>query len=212
MQPTHIAANARDPHETGTVVDQLFEPGRVEPLFAHQVEQNAGIEIAAARAHDDPAGRGQAHAGVDRLAVLDRGDAGAVAEMGDDQAIGQIVAKLAHDRFARQPVKSVALDAFGLQFLGDRQDPRDVGQFGVKGGVEARRLRQPREMLSCETDDRQGGRRMQRRETQSPLRAAAGRRRQSGNAAGASARRERCGAQSQGVGAGRCRRAACRCG
>jgi len=35
------------------------------------------------------------HAGVDRLAVLDRSDAGAVAEMGDDQPARQVTAKLA---------------------------------------------------------------------------------------------------------------------
>ena len=69
------------------MIDQLFEHLRIELLFAHQIDQNAGIEIAAARAHDHPAGRGQAHAGVDRLARFDRGDAGAIAEMGDDQPV-----------------------------------------------------------------------------------------------------------------------------
>ena len=61
-------------------------------------------------------------------------------------------------------MKSVALDALRLQFLGDRKDARDLRQFGVKGGVETRRLRKPGKMLLREADDRQGRGHMQRRE------------------------------------------------
>ena len=38
----------------------------------------------------------------------------------------QIVRQLAHDRFARQAVKPVALDTLRSQFLGNRQDARNV--------------------------------------------------------------------------------------
>ena len=69
------------------MIDQLFEHGCIELLFTRQIDQHARVEIAAARAHDHATGWGQPHAGVDRLSVLDRGDAGAVAEMGDDQAV-----------------------------------------------------------------------------------------------------------------------------
>ena len=89
------------PKKAGTAIDQLFEHGRIEFLLTHQIDQNAWIEIAATRAHDHAAARGQSHARVDRFTGFDRGDACAIAEMGDDQAIGQIVRKLAHDRFAR---------------------------------------------------------------------------------------------------------------
>ena len=44
-------------------------------------------------------------------------------------------------------VKPVALDTVRLQFLGDRQDTRNLRLAGVKGGVEARCLRKPAEML-----------------------------------------------------------------
>ena len=51
-------------------------------------------------------------------------------------------------------MKSVALDPFQLQFLGDRKDSRDFRQIGMKRGVEARYLRRRRKMLACEADDR----------------------------------------------------------
>ena len=79
------------------MIDQLFKHGRIEFLLAHEIDQNAGINIAAARAHDYPAGRGQSHAGVDRFAALDRRNAGAVAEMGDYQAVWQIFRQLVDD-------------------------------------------------------------------------------------------------------------------
>jgi hypothetical protein len=63
--------------------------------------------------------------------------------MGDDQPLRQISRQLAHDRFARQAVKPVALDTVRLQFLGDRQDTRNLRQAGVKGGVEAAACESP---------------------------------------------------------------------
>ena len=54
------------------------------------------------------------------------------AEMGNYQAVRQIVPKLVHDRFARKAVKPVALDTLQLQFLGDRKDACDIRQFGVR--------------------------------------------------------------------------------
>src|ERR1700730_11571465 len=100
--------------EAGTVIDQIFEHRRIELLLTHQIDQNAWIEITAARAHDHPTGWGQSHARVDRFTAFDRGDTGAIAEMGDYQAVRQIVRKLVHDRFARKAVKSVALDTLQL--------------------------------------------------------------------------------------------------
>src|ERR1700730_9588647 len=65
--------------EAGTVIDQIFEHRRIELLLTHQIDQNAWIEITAARAHDHPTGWGQSHARVDRFTAFDRGDAGAIA-------------------------------------------------------------------------------------------------------------------------------------
>ncbi len=128
---SHVAADVRNSQKAGTAVDQLFERCHVELPFTHQVNQNAWIEIAAARAHDHAAARGQSHARVDRFTGFDRVDAGAIAEVGDDQPLGQIVCQLAHDRFARETVKPVALDPFGSQFLGNRND--NCGRLGNDG-------------------------------------------------------------------------------
>ncbi len=154
VEASHVAANARNSQQAGAVVDQLFQLGGIEFVLTHQVDQNAGIQIAGTRAHDHAASGGQPHAGVDRFAILDRGDAGAVAEMGNDQALGQIVGKLMQDGFAGQAVKAIALDALGPQFLGQRQNPRDIGQVGVKCRIEAGYVRNVGELLLRVANDR----------------------------------------------------------
>ena len=144
------------------MIDQIFQHGGVELLLAREVDQDTGIEIAAARAHDHSAGRRQAHAGVDGFAAFDGGHACAIAEMSDDQSVGRIGGKLVHDRFAREAVEPVALDALRPQFPGDRKDARDRRQSGVKRGVETRHLRKPGKMHFREADDRQSWWNMQR--------------------------------------------------
>ena len=104
----------------------------------------------------------KSHAGIDRFAAFDRGDVGAIAEMGDDQAIRQIAGKLMHDRFAGQAVKPVAMNTLRLQCFGDRKHTSDLGHFGVKCGVETCRLRKAGKMLLGEADHRQSRRRVQR--------------------------------------------------
>ena len=63
------------------VIEQAghFRHGHAERT--HQVEQHAGIELAAARSHRQTVKGGEAHAAVDADAVADRAHAGAVAEM-----------------------------------------------------------------------------------------------------------------------------------
>src|SRR5580692_244839 len=129
------------------MIDQLFEHGCIEVLLAHQIDQNTRIKIATPRAHDHPAGWGQSHTGIDRSAGFDRRHTSALAKMSDDETVRQVTSELAHDRFARKTVKSVSLNSFRLQFLGDRKDTRNLRQRIVKSGVETSHLRKPRKML-----------------------------------------------------------------
>ena len=137
------------------VIDQLLDPVCVEFLLTHQIDQDAWIKIATARAHDHPAAWGQSHAGIDRFTPFDSGNAGAIAEMSDDQAIRQIAGKLMHYRFARKTMKSIALDTLQSQFPRDRKHARNLGHPSMKCGVETCRLRNPRKMFLREADNRQ---------------------------------------------------------
>ncbi len=54
--------------------------------LAVQVEDDRRVGVAGARAHHEAAHRAEAQAGVDRASSVDRGDAGAVAQVADDQS------------------------------------------------------------------------------------------------------------------------------
>ena len=56
------------------------------PLGPHQEPGEPGVDVAGARAHDQPRGRRQAHGGVDATAVADRREARPGAEVGQDDA------------------------------------------------------------------------------------------------------------------------------
>ena len=61
------------------------------PYARYQVEHDAGVERAAARAHGQAVERGEAHGAVDAAAGLHGAHAGAAAEMGDDHpAVGDL--------------------------------------------------------------------------------------------------------------------------
>ena len=162
-QAPHVAADTGNSQQAGTTIHEVFEHRRIEVLLAHQVDQQAGIEIAAACAHDHAPGRRQTHAGVDRPASPDRRDAGAIAEMRDDHPARQIVAQLMHDRFAGEAVKPVALDPLRSKCTRDRQHARELGHSGVKARVETCDLRQSGKMCLRGADHRQRRRRVQRR-------------------------------------------------
>ena len=106
-----------------------------------QVAVNAGVDVAAACAHDETFDGGEAHAGIDGFAVSDGGDGRAVAEVGDDHA--QIF-----QRFAQNPrgfggnvahagaVEAVAAE--GVFFAQFARHGVGVGAFGhglVERGV-----------------------------------------------------------------------------
>src|ERR1019366_2968425 len=70
MKAPHVAADAGNAQQAGTVIDQRLDPVCVEFLLTHQIDQDAWIKIATARAHDHPAAWGQSHAGIDRFTPL----------------------------------------------------------------------------------------------------------------------------------------------
>ncbi len=95
MQVAHVAIESRNSEETGVMINKSFETPAVEAFFAHQIDQDTRIEIAATRSHDHAPGRGQTHAGIYGLAVLDGGNAGAVAKMRNDEPVRPVVPELA---------------------------------------------------------------------------------------------------------------------
>jgi hypothetical protein len=54
LELAHVVGDARDAEQAGLVVEQLLDRLRVHAVALHEIEQDAGIERAGARAHRQP--------------------------------------------------------------------------------------------------------------------------------------------------------------
>ena len=82
----HIPAAPRDSEDAAFAVQDRIHLIERDPLAPHDVREDGGIDAARARAHHKPLKRRESHRGVDRLAVVHRGDGSTVAEMTGDEA------------------------------------------------------------------------------------------------------------------------------
>lgn len=162
MQAAHVAAEVGDARQPTLPVDQVLQPIGVQRQAAHQVGQHARVQVPTAAAHHQAAGGCQAHAGVHRLAYQHGSDAGAIAQVGNQQPARQRCPQLLHDGRTRQAMKPVALDTLRTQCPGQCQHPRHVRQAGMETSVQAGHLGQCRVVLQRCLHQRQRGGHVQR--------------------------------------------------
>src|SRR5260370_30107060 len=146
------------------MVYQALEALRVVALFFEEIEEDAGVEVAAARDHHEAAGRRESHGGVERPAVAYRRHARAVAKVGDDDARGCRAAEGLHDVFERDTVKAEAANSLVPQRARQREALGHFGHLPMESGVEARHLRQVRITRGRGLDAFEFARKMERRE------------------------------------------------
>src|SRR5690242_15845051 len=77
----HLAGGFRYAGEAAAVADEFVHLVGREVFGAHEVDEQAGVEVAWARAHHEPGGGGEGHGGVDGRAAMERRHAGAGAEV-----------------------------------------------------------------------------------------------------------------------------------
>src|SRR5215212_1329163 len=115
QQVSHVRARPRDAEEAGLLVEEIAHLGRGQAPLLQQKEWHARVEVAAPRAHHEPAGRGKPHGRVDADAAPDGGHARPVAEVRDDDALcgrpGLQTAQLLHYVLVGEAVEAVADDA-----------------------------------------------------------------------------------------------------
>src|SRR5579862_3256151 len=81
----HIARYPRNAKQTRFLIQNMIElPGSIAAV-ANQINQNSGINGAAARAHHDALEWSEAHGCVDALSIPDRGQRSAIPEVACDQ-------------------------------------------------------------------------------------------------------------------------------
>ena len=90
-----IAGDAGDTEQARLLVEEVGKLCRSEVLFLCDERDNRRIKRAGTGTHHEAVKRGETHAGVDDLAVLDGGDGGTVADVAGDKL--QILDVLAHE-------------------------------------------------------------------------------------------------------------------
>jgi len=107
-----------------------------------EVEQDAGVDVAAARSHDEAFHGRESHGGVDADSVIDGGGTGAVAQVKGDDAHGRAGASellrdtVGHDVVARS-MEAITADAVLLvQLVREGVQVRAFREGGMEGGVE----------------------------------------------------------------------------
>ena len=120
-----------------------------ELLALQQMQQHAGVERAAARAHHQTVERGEAHRRGDAAQSAHRAEARAAAEVRDDRAPARGVAVALGERdrhvLVGQAVKAVAPHAAFPQGMRQRATSARPAAACGESGVEARHLRQVRQ-------------------------------------------------------------------
>src|SRR5208282_4085559 len=148
-QVAHIRADLGHPEQPGLVMDHFVELLAGHLQSPRQVPEQPGVQVAGAGAHGDAGSRGKAHASVNTLAVPDGGEAGAIAQVSEDQAptdgfgAGESL-QLAHEESVRETMKPEPLNAFGVEPPRDGQQLRHAGHVPVKSGIKAGHLWQSR--------------------------------------------------------------------
>ena len=85
-----VAAYARCAEQAGATIEHVLDIGEAAPLTP-KIEDNAGIEAAAAGGHDQPVERAEAGGGFDADSTLERAETGAGAKMrGNDSTLRQL--------------------------------------------------------------------------------------------------------------------------
>ena len=115
-----------------------------------------GIHRARARPHHQPFERREAHRRIDALAVADRGQRTAVAQVAGDHALrlrAQDFGRPPRDVLVADAVKAVAADALLQPVVRAGIDVGGGRQRGVKGGIENRDLRDAVAQLSFDRFD-----------------------------------------------------------
>ena len=141
-QVPHVAAPARQAEQPGALVEPSLHLWRGHVLHAREIADERGIDIARPGSHHEAFQGRQAHGGVDRSPVLDRGRRAAVSQVERDEGRAlernPVQLDIARDhRAVGKAVKTVASNAvLRGQLVGDGVAIGVLGHRGVKGRIE----------------------------------------------------------------------------
>lgn len=152
-QGAHVVRESGEAEQARFLVHELVEAVNVVAVFFADEEEDGRVKGAGAGAHDEALERGEAHGGVNALAVQNGGAAGTVTEVSRDEAavfrlFAENLGGFAGHKAVACAVCAVAADlVFFVELVGDAVEVSLARHGLVEGGVEHGDLREAREEL-----------------------------------------------------------------
>ena len=152
-QGAHVVRKSGEAEQTGFLVYELVEAVDIVTVLLADEEEHCRVDASGAGAHDEALERGEAHGGINALAVQNGGAAGTVTEVsGNEAAVFRLFAEnlggfAGHEAVACA-MGAVAADfVFFVELVGDAVEVGLARHGLVEGGVEHGDLREAREEL-----------------------------------------------------------------
>ena len=152
-QGAHVVRKSGEAEQARFLVHELVETVDIVTVLLADEEEDGRVKGAGAGAHDEALERGEAHGGINALAVQNGGAAGTVTEVsGNEAAVFRLFAEnlggfAGHEAVACA-VGAVAADlVFFVELVGDAVEVGLARHGLVEGGVEHGDLREAREEL-----------------------------------------------------------------
>ena len=152
-QGAHVVRESGEAEEARFLVHELVEAVDIVAVLLADEEEDSRVDASGAGTHDEAFERGEAHGGINALAVQNGGAAGTVTEVsGNEAAVFRLLAEDlggfgSHETVACA-VCAVAADlVFFVELVGDAVEVSLTRHGLVEGGVEHGDLRERREEL-----------------------------------------------------------------
>ena len=152
-QGAHVVRKSGEAEQARFLVHELVEAVDIVTVFFADEEEDGRVKGAGAGAHDEALERGEAHGGINALAVQNGGAAGTVTEVSRDEAdffrlFAENLGGFAGHEAVACAVCAVAADfVFFVELVGDAVEVGLARHGLVEGGVEHGDLREAREEL-----------------------------------------------------------------
>ena len=173
LKLTHVVTDAGKPLQPAIAVKKILHPSGRHALFGHQVQDDAGIDLAGARSHRKSIERGEAHRALYAASAVHGAHGSAASKMRHDHpAPGDFGCNARQglcDILIGKTMKSVTANSLLVQPAGYGVVVRDLVVAAVKGRVKAGDLRQSRKFGKQGSDRRQIVGLMQRCKCRQPL-------------------------------------------
>ena len=154
-QGAHVVRKTGEAEKARFLVYKLVEAVDIVTVLLADEEEDGRVKGAGAGAHDEALERGEAHGGVNALAVQNGGAAGTVTEVGGNEAavfrlLAQDLGGFGRHEAVARAVRTVAADlVFFVKLVGDAVEVGLARHGLVESGVEHGDLREAREELGC---------------------------------------------------------------